>query len=335
MAGYPNEIQDRPERRPLVWAGVWFLLSLVAINMPATWQQPLAAFLRATVLRPFVWTQETLTQARITNAENTTLQAQLDSMIAREVGQNRLVDENLQLRGLLGLAQRMGAGWISASAVRSGTAGSEAIFYLDAGAADGVRVNAPVLTRGGLVGLVIQVAPSTAVAMDWSHPDFGVWATDFEGLSNGFVRSVPGVTRGSDQLRFDGTPFTEDLEEGDIVIASGQGGVYPRGAPIGRVVELAEAGAGWRKAYWLRPYVDPGSVTHVLVGSGAVDQRLDVSAAWPADSILTEAEWRDLATNRSDSLPVYRDSIATLLRRLESFLPPPDTSGGGASPGGR
>ena len=57
------------------------------------------------------------------------------------------------------------------------------------------------------------------------------------------------------------------------VVTSGLGGVYPRGIPIGVVIEESDAEEGWRRSYWLRPFVSPGEATHVqvLVSRGPPD----------------------------------------------------------------
>jgi len=110
-------------------------------------------------------------------------------------------------------------------------------------------------------------------------------------------------------------------------VTSGLGGVLPRGIPLGRVESLAEADAGWRKSYWLEPFVEPGSVTHVLValdGGVAPDEATDpggmagdLSRLWPEDSIGTAEELLERADVREDSLALLRDSVDALRVRLE------------------
>ena len=56
------------------------------------------------------------------------------------------------------------------------------------------------------------------------------------------------------------------VEPGTLIVTSGRGGVYPRAIPIGEVVGLEDAEAGWRKSYQLMAVVRPARATHVLVG---------------------------------------------------------------------
>ena len=122
--------------------------------------------------------------------------------------------------------------------------------------------------RIGLVGVVQQVRRGTAIGLDWSHPDFRVSAVTVDGLVSGIVEPRRGLFREGDRLLLNAAPYYGSLEPGTLIVTSGLGGVYPRGIPVGEVVELAEQEGRWRKAYWLRPVAGIGSVTHVLVVVG-------------------------------------------------------------------
>lgn len=313
---------ENGSRGQLLRAGGFLLLSLVLLALPDPAQQQTAALLRATALRPFVWTQEMLVRTRQQAEDNALLRARLDSLVARSAARSGLDEENRRLRGLLSLSSRLSGEWTSASLLRPGTTGSESMFLLNAGEAEGVSVNAPVLTRQGLVGIVREVRQTTSIGMDWTHPDFRASAMDADGVAYGLVEAFRGDFREEDRLRLTGTVFHVDLEPGTAIVTSGLGGVLPRGIPLGRVVEVAQADAGWRKSYWLEPLVDPGSVTHVLVGTDPPislapdDPTSGPGPAWPADSILTLRESRSLDSARRDSLSLLRDSLQELKRRL-------------------
>jgi rod shape-determining protein MreC len=145
------------------------------------------------------------------------------------------------------------------------------MFLLDVGSEEGVRAGDPLLMRDGrigLVGVVREVRRGSAIGLDWSHPDFRASAMTADGDVTGIVEPRRGSFREEDRLLLNATPFYENLEPGTLIVTSGLGGVYPRGIPIGEVVELAEQENRWRKAYWLRPVAEVGSVTHVLVVVG-------------------------------------------------------------------
>ena len=125
----------------------------------------------------------------------------------------------------------------------------------------------------GLLGVVREAQATSATAMDWTHPQFWASAMTEDGSIYGFVEASRGRFREADRLLLDGIPFQQELEPGVVLVTSGLGGVYPRGIPIGEVIEESDAQEGWRRSYWLRPFVSPGEATHVqvLVSRGTPD----------------------------------------------------------------
>ena len=211
------------------------------------------------------------------------LQSELDSLVAITSTQSALADENRTLRELLGLAERAGPVFAPASVLRPGTPGSESMFLLDVGYDGGVREGAPVVSARGLVGVIREVRARSAVGMDWTHPDFRVSGMLVDGNTFGMVENVRGAFREQDRLMLNGTAYHETVREGSRVVTSGLGGVFPRGIPIGSIDGTAEEQGTWLKSYWLRPAVQPGSVTHVLVET--VRGPDDLTAIWMPDSL--------------------------------------------------
>ncbi len=248
-------------------------------------QQLLSGALRGTALRPFLALQEGLALARTRAGEVDVLMSRLDSVSAILTRQAALAEENTTLRGLLDLAERLGPGFASATVVRPGTPGSESMFLLDLGAEDGVVAGAPVLSPGGLVGAVRDVGASSAVAMDWTHPDFRASGMVVGTEMYGIVENRRGAFREEDRLVLTGTAYNEEAPDGSAVVTSGLGGIYPRGVPIGTVDGVADFEGSWRKSYWLRPSVLPGEVTHVIV---PVVAGADTVIAWPSSSAVAE-----------------------------------------------
>ncbi len=273
MASYTDLPEDGRERGRLSAAVVFLLLAVVTLYLPPNLQGQIAASVRSTLLRPFIMTQDALAASRMRAESAEVLQARLDSLAALLAAQAPLLDENQRLHELLELKEQAPDAFLPASVIRPGTAGSESIFLLDVGSDDGVGPGDPLLMRDGrvgLVGVVEQVRKGTAIAMDWSHPDFRASAMTSDGRVFGIVEPRRALFREGDRLLLNGTPFYESLEPGTLIVCSGLGGIYPRGIPIGEVVELAEQEGRYRKAYWLRPVAEKGSITHVLVvvGSG-------------------------------------------------------------------
>jgi cell shape-determining protein MreC len=313
---YAPEPEDRGARRQRALATLFVILALTTLYLPQGGQQSLAWTLRASLLRPFLTLQENVATARLRARHVEDLQANLDSLSAMVATEGALFDENRTLRSLLGLARRVGTGFRPASVLRPGTPGSESMFLLDVGSEEGVVQGAAVVDAYGLVGEVRDVRPHTSVGMDWTHPDFRVSAMLADGMEFGLVENRRGVFREADRMVLNGMAYHESVEDGTAVLTSGLG-VFPRGIPIGRIAGVAETQAGWLKSYWLKPMVQPASVTHVLVELGK--SATDVSYAWPVDSIRTRDEALDQEQAQSDSLAALTDSVRVLRARLEEL----------------
>jgi rod shape-determining protein MreC len=293
MASYTVSPEEGRGRRDVAIAAAFLAVAIVTFYLPPPVQDQVAGAMRASALRPFLATQDALADARLRAEDALRLQAQLDSLAFLVVSQATLAEENQRLRGLLDLRERFPGIFVAANAIRPGTAGSESMFLLDVGSTDGVRVGDPVLMRNGRIGLVGRIRAvrgSTAVGVDWSHPDFRVSAMTADGKVFGMVEPRRGEFREAHRLLLNGIPYYEQLDSGTVITTSGLGGVIPRGIPIGEVLSLAEEERSWRRAYWLRPVVETGSVTHVLVAVDAsslegMGERLWGEGAAPPDTL--------------------------------------------------
>ena len=283
MPAYGPEREIPGGRRQVTLAVAVMGLALATPYMSEAFQHRIAFSLQGTVLRPFIATQQRLSETRVGSEQLASLRAELDSLTAVVSTQSALVDENRTLRELVGLAERAGPCFRPATVLRPGTPGSESMFLVDVGYDEGVRPGATVVSARGLVGVVQAVRSRIAVAMDWANPDFRASAMLADGSAFGIVENARGAFREQDRLVLNGTAYHETVPEGTQVVTSGLGDVFPRGIPIGRIESTAEEQGTWLRSYWLRPAVEPGSVTHVLVE--AEGGATDLSALWAADSL--------------------------------------------------
>jgi rod shape-determining protein MreC len=271
-------------RSGLIAIGV-FVLSVITLFLPDASQDEVASLLRGSLLRPFILTQEGLVRRSIHAADTDVLQRRLDSLEVVIANRNTLFEENATLRILLGLSGRNPAQYVAASVIRAGTPGSASMFIIDKGTRDGVTNDSPVIMGRGLVGRVLEASATGATAMDWTHPQFGASAMTADGSIYGLVHASPGRFREADRLLLDGVPFQDELEPGDTLVTSGLGAVYPRGIPIGVVLEEAVAQEGWHRSYWLRPFVSPGEATHVNVLVSGEGESEGANPGWEGGAV--------------------------------------------------
>lgn len=266
---------ERPETRRDTWLFATCLgLSTLALFLPPRWGQRIAAALRETALVPVVWLQERGVEGRTSRARFRAVVAQRDSMADLARTMPDLLEENLRLRRSLGLAERLGPGALPAGVLRQTLPTDGRTLLIDRGRAHGVTVFAPVVSPEGLVGVVREVDERTSIVMTWAHPEFRVSAISSNGVVSGIAAPTAAGDAGRTALEFRAITYRDTLPDGTLVLASGLGGVYPRGVPIGAVSGVEREQLGWERVYRLRPLAQPGALSHVLVLLGDTPLRV-------------------------------------------------------------
>jgi rod shape-determining protein MreC len=126
---------------------------------------------------------------------------------------------------------------------------------------DGVTRDMAVIAPQGVVGRVLdQVAPRAARVQLLVDRNAGAAAVVERSRAGGVVVGAP---QGSG-LRLEYVSAAADVRVGDIVVSSGQDGIYPKGFVIGTVVEIERGGGGYTSIQ-VRPAVDFSSLEEVLV----------------------------------------------------------------------
>jgi rod shape-determining protein MreC len=204
--------------------------------------------------------------------ENRELQKQLAdarTQLAAFAEQQRQLEA---LFDLLDLKQTLDPAGVPAVVIGNGVSNFEWSITIDAGSADGVAVDMPVVTGSSasprLVGRVVSVTDGSAeveLIVDRSSAVAGLLSTSRE---TGLIKG-----QGDDDLRMDLIdPGTEvDLTEGPIEVFTvsydihGQAGLYPPGILVGEVARVFEGTNELQTSVSVRPAVDFSALEYVLV----------------------------------------------------------------------
>jgi len=172
--------------------------------------------------------------------------------------------ENVRLRKLVKLTQASDLDTIGAHVIGRPTNAWEGVITIDRGSADGVTVGMPVIGNLGLLGQTVQVSRNTARVRLITDQRSGVASmiqrTRVEGV-------VSGSLDGRLSLEYVSTETT--VRVGDVVISSGQGGVFPKGLLIGEVTKVARSASMLQQDIRVEPASDPSKLEEVLVLVGA------------------------------------------------------------------
>ncbi len=252
-------------RVDLIILAACVVLSLAARALPNTMRDPVATGMRRSFLAPLVMLQERSEKGRQSLLAADAKQAHLDSLSLGTMRAGELESENDRLRKLIGLGARVRTGFIPAEALHGRGIRDETTVILSAGSRAGVSRLSPVIAPEGLVGVVDQVDPTMSHAMLWTHPDFRVSAMSPDGTAFGIAQAHLTGATGGYLIELRGVPFRATLKPGALIVSSGWGGVWPRGIPVGTVLEEIKTSEGWARTYLLRPAVNPSDVYSVMI----------------------------------------------------------------------
>ncbi|MBN4076126.1 rod shape-determining protein MreC [Gemmatimonas aurantiaca] len=209
------------------------IVSLVAVLFVALPQYVYAPLSEATVYvfkRPFVLTRlafEDLYQVRLRKQE---LQEALMQALVRINSLKQQSEENIRLRAQLGYEPPEGMRLIPLEAIAVQYRGLPVGIEVNKGSAQGLSPGLPVMNSKGLVGRIETVSARHALVQLLTDPGCRVAGRVSESREQGIIRYLPGHG-----LILDNVPLDGQLKQGDLVISSGLGGVFPEGLPVGVV----------------------------------------------------------------------------------------------------
>lgn len=138
-------------------------------------------------------------------------------------------------------------------------------YIIDKGSNDGIAKNMVVVSSKGLVGKVTKVSSNFAIVQSILNENIAVAVMDQQ------TRDASGVLQGlSDKKDTNMTvvynlPIDSDVKEGDIIITSGLGKIYPKEIPVGTVVSVQEDNVKVMKSAVVEPFVKFNELEELFV----------------------------------------------------------------------
>ncbi|MGV2622244.1 UNVERIFIED_CONTAM: rod shape-determining protein MreC [Halobacillus marinus] len=138
---------------------------------------------------------------------------------------------------------------------------------INKGEEDGIKKDMAVMTSDGLVGKVKSAGAFHSTVQLLSGFDrsnkISAWVVR-EGEDEAFGL-IEGFDDETGQLLLEGIKMDEKLEEGDTVISSGLGGVFPSNLRIGTVEKVVNDQYGLTKTAYVEPFADLFDISHVMI----------------------------------------------------------------------
>ena len=108
-------------------------------------------------------------------------------------------------------------------------------IIINKGLTHGVFNGQPVVDSGGIMGQTIHVSPFSSTVLLITDPTHSIPVL----INRNGLRSV-GVGLGQDNvLSLEHIPVNADIKEGDLIVSSGLGRIFPRGYPVGTVSSIS------------------------------------------------------------------------------------------------
>ena len=197
--------------------------------------------------------------------ENELLKAELENLRFQF---NNLVEASLEVKRLQVLLDYKSSqpelDLVMAKVISQGLTTWHNEIIIDIGSSSGVALNDPVVTYSGAVGHVIELSHTTAKVLLITDPRSGLAAVVQDSRDGAIAEgdpSLPGM------IRLTRLPRDFLVAEGDLVVTSGMGRVFPRehSFVIGTVSEIFISNDGLLKYARIIPAADLARLEEVLV----------------------------------------------------------------------
>lgn len=109
-------------------------------------------------------------------------------------------------------------------------------MFINRGDRDHIRRNMGVITPDGIVGKIVEVFPNTAQVLLINDKESGVGALFADTRTHGVVKGT-----GDPQPHMDYVVNDDKVQAGEEILTSGEDRIFPKGLPIGTVVDAKQA----------------------------------------------------------------------------------------------
>jgi len=191
--------------------------------------------------------------------ENLRLRSELQKTKALNNKYGEAVAINDRLTKLLGLKQSLTAPNLTARIIGKDPSLWFKTVIIDRGSSDGVKQGMPVVTTEGIVGQIMSLSPHYAKVLLAIDPNSAIDVL----VQNSRVQGIIKGNGSGYQLHY--VLKNWKISQGETIITSGLGGVFPEGLQVGTVTRVTESRRGMFQKIDIIPSVDFSQLEHLII----------------------------------------------------------------------
>jgi rod shape-determining protein MreC len=168
--------------------------------------------------------------------------------------------EAQRLRKLLDLRDDYNYHFISARVIDREQAALSKTILINKGSVHGLKTGMPVIAPPGLIGRLVDVSWHVSKVLLFIDENSNVGAIVQRTRTQGVISGA-----GPRGLILKYISKTQDVKEGDVIVSSGMGGVFPKGLLIGQVSHVDRQDASLFLKINVAPFVDFSKLEEILI----------------------------------------------------------------------
>ena len=195
--------------------------------------------------------------------ENAELRAMVATLYQERERLLQFRDERNRLRKLLDLKEDSFYRFLPCEVIERSSNTFFRSIMVDRGSRDSVRVGMTVIGYRGLVGRIAQVFPTASQVVLINNKSISVSCMSTRSRVVGILE----WDRGS-LFRLEYVGKEEDIKEGDTLVTSGLGLLFPKGFPIGAVFQVTEEKGGISKRVHASSFANLNALEELFIVTG-------------------------------------------------------------------
>ena len=193
-----------------------------------------------------------ISQLRSAQDENSLLRQRVQELEVQLQQKQDLSAENARLLSLLDLKERSQYKVLTARIIGRDPSAWFDSSIINRGSLDGVTLNMPVVTEGGVVGRIAAVSPLTSQVDLLTRKGSGIGAVVGQIGESGALGVIVGTSE-SDVLEMKYVAGNIDVQVGQVIFTTGQDDIYPAGLKVGEIVSVISGSATTPHKILVRP----------------------------------------------------------------------------------